>query len=138
MKETKKTIAIVDCETDPFAPDFLIKPFAIGFETPIATLIFGAMIVLNNSLRTSIRSKNDLSFMHTMAANSISSFSLNSWRRIHRQGLSTGDWCKSFSVNKNSETVTQLLIYHLPNSRKMKLIMQSLPVTSREAKQSGN
>jgi hypothetical protein len=34
MKETKKTIAIVDCETDPFAPDFLIKPFAIGFETP--------------------------------------------------------------------------------------------------------
>lgn len=34
MKETKKTIAIVDCETDPFAPDFLIKPFAIGFRTP--------------------------------------------------------------------------------------------------------
>jgi hypothetical protein len=34
MKETKKTIAIVDCETDPFAPDFLVKPFAIGFETP--------------------------------------------------------------------------------------------------------
>lgn len=34
MKEAKKTIAIVDCETDPFAPDFLVKPFAIGFETP--------------------------------------------------------------------------------------------------------
>jgi hypothetical protein len=34
MKETKKIIAIVDCETDPFLPDFLIKPFAIGFETP--------------------------------------------------------------------------------------------------------
>jgi hypothetical protein len=34
MKETKKTIAVVDCETDPFAPGFLIKPFAIGFETP--------------------------------------------------------------------------------------------------------
>lgn len=34
MKETKKTIAVVDCETDPFAPDFLIKPFAIGFRTP--------------------------------------------------------------------------------------------------------
>jgi DNA polymerase elongation subunit (family B) len=33
-KQTKKIIAVVDCETDPFAPDFLIKPFAIGFETP--------------------------------------------------------------------------------------------------------
>lgn len=33
LKETKKTIAVVDCETDPFAPDFLVKPFAIGFET---------------------------------------------------------------------------------------------------------
>jgi hypothetical protein len=33
MKEAKKRLAIVDCETDPFAPDFLIKPFAIGFET---------------------------------------------------------------------------------------------------------
>src|SRR6185369_10877560 len=30
----KKILAVVDCETDPFAPDFLIKPFAIGFETP--------------------------------------------------------------------------------------------------------
>lgn len=34
MKETKKQLAVVDCETDPFAPDFLVKPFAIGFETP--------------------------------------------------------------------------------------------------------
>jgi DNA polymerase elongation subunit (family B) len=33
MRATKKTIAVVDCETDPFAPGFLIKPFAIGFET---------------------------------------------------------------------------------------------------------
>ena len=40
MKETKKTIAIVDCETDPFAPDFLIKPFAIGFETPTTYIDF--------------------------------------------------------------------------------------------------
>lgn len=34
MKQTKKIIAVVDCETDPFAPDFLVKPFAVGFETP--------------------------------------------------------------------------------------------------------
>lgn len=34
LKRTKKTIAVVDCETDPFEPDFLVKPFAIGFETP--------------------------------------------------------------------------------------------------------
>jgi hypothetical protein len=40
MKETKKTIAIVDCETDPFAPDFLIQPFAIGFETPTTYIDF--------------------------------------------------------------------------------------------------
>lgn len=34
MKEAKKQIAIVDCETDPFEPDLVVKPFAIGFETP--------------------------------------------------------------------------------------------------------
>jgi hypothetical protein len=33
MRETKKTIAIVDCETDPFAPNFVVKPFAVGFDT---------------------------------------------------------------------------------------------------------
>lgn len=33
MKPTKKTIAVVDCETDPFAPGFLVKPFAVGFDT---------------------------------------------------------------------------------------------------------
>lgn len=33
-KETKKLIAVVDTETDPFAPGFLIKPFALGFRTP--------------------------------------------------------------------------------------------------------
>lgn len=40
MKETQKTIAIVDCETDPFAKGFLIKPFAIGFETPTSYIDF--------------------------------------------------------------------------------------------------
>jgi hypothetical protein len=30
MQATKKIIAVVDCETDPFAPNFLVKPFAIG------------------------------------------------------------------------------------------------------------
>jgi hypothetical protein len=34
LKKTKKTIAVVDCETDPFLPEFLVQPFAIGFETP--------------------------------------------------------------------------------------------------------
>lgn len=34
MKETKKIIAVVDCETDPFDHGYLVKPFAIGFETP--------------------------------------------------------------------------------------------------------
>lgn len=33
MKPTKKIIAVVDCETDPFAPHFIVKPFAIGFDT---------------------------------------------------------------------------------------------------------
>jgi hypothetical protein len=33
MKATKKRLAIVDCETDPFAEDFVVEPFAIGFET---------------------------------------------------------------------------------------------------------
>jgi hypothetical protein len=33
MQATKKIIAVVDCETDPFAPNFLVKPFAIGFDT---------------------------------------------------------------------------------------------------------
>lgn len=31
--QTKKRLAVVDCETDPFAPYFLIKPFAVGFWT---------------------------------------------------------------------------------------------------------
>lgn len=33
FKATKKVIAVVDCETDPFAPNFIVKPFAIGFDT---------------------------------------------------------------------------------------------------------
>lgn len=33
MKPTKKRIAVVDCETDPFAPSFVVAPFAIGFDT---------------------------------------------------------------------------------------------------------
>jgi hypothetical protein len=33
MKQTKKIIAVVDSETDPFAPQFVVKPFAIGFDT---------------------------------------------------------------------------------------------------------
>lgn len=32
-KPVKKRVAVVDCETDPFAPGFLIQPFAIGFLT---------------------------------------------------------------------------------------------------------
>lgn len=32
-KEIKKKIGFVDCETDPFAPHTLIKPFSIGFLT---------------------------------------------------------------------------------------------------------
>jgi hypothetical protein len=40
MKETKKTIAIVDCETDPFDHGSLVKPFAIGFETPTTYIDF--------------------------------------------------------------------------------------------------
>ncbi len=34
LQETKKIIAVVDTETDPFEPHFLIKPFAVGFRTP--------------------------------------------------------------------------------------------------------
>lgn len=33
MKVTKKTIAVVDCETDPFAKGLIVKPFTIGFDT---------------------------------------------------------------------------------------------------------
>jgi hypothetical protein len=34
MKDAKKIIAIVDCETDPFEHELVVRPFAIGFETP--------------------------------------------------------------------------------------------------------
>jgi hypothetical protein len=33
MKVTKKIIAVVDCETDPFEIGLVVKPFAIGFDT---------------------------------------------------------------------------------------------------------
>lgn len=33
FKATKKIIAVVDTETDPFAPGYLVKPFAVGFDT---------------------------------------------------------------------------------------------------------
>jgi hypothetical protein len=33
-KDTKKIIAVVDCETDPFDHGLIVKPFSIGFETP--------------------------------------------------------------------------------------------------------
>jgi len=33
MRQTKKTIAVVDCETDPFAIGEMVAPFAIGFDT---------------------------------------------------------------------------------------------------------
>lgn len=33
LKPTKKIIAVVDSETDPFAPDLIVKPFCIGFDT---------------------------------------------------------------------------------------------------------
>ncbi len=32
-KPITKRIAVVDCETDPFAPEYLIAPFAVGFLT---------------------------------------------------------------------------------------------------------
>lgn len=32
-KETKKIIAVVDCETDPFEHGVIVKPFSIGFDT---------------------------------------------------------------------------------------------------------
>jgi hypothetical protein len=33
LKPVTKRIAVVDCETDPFAPGFLIQPFSVGFLT---------------------------------------------------------------------------------------------------------
>jgi len=33
LKPTKKIIAVVDSETDPFEPNFIVKPFCIGFDT---------------------------------------------------------------------------------------------------------
>jgi hypothetical protein len=33
LKPTKKIIAVVDCETDPFAVGLHVKPFTIGFDT---------------------------------------------------------------------------------------------------------
>lgn len=33
MKPTRKTIAVVDCETDPFAHGIVVKPFSVGFDT---------------------------------------------------------------------------------------------------------
>ena len=33
MRHTKKTIAVVDCETDPFVIGEMVYPFAIGFDT---------------------------------------------------------------------------------------------------------
>jgi hypothetical protein len=33
LKQTKKEIAVVDCETDPFEYGTVVKPFAIGFDT---------------------------------------------------------------------------------------------------------
>jgi len=32
-KITKKEIAVVDTETDPFSPDLIVKPFTLGFRT---------------------------------------------------------------------------------------------------------
>jgi hypothetical protein len=40
MKEAKKIIAVVDCETDPFEHELVVKPFAIGFETPTSYIDF--------------------------------------------------------------------------------------------------
>jgi hypothetical protein len=50
MKPTKKIIAVVDCETDPFAPGFVVQPFASALIPATDTLIFGAMIASQNSL----------------------------------------------------------------------------------------
>ena len=33
LKPTKKIIAVVDTETDPFAKGFVVKPFCLGFDT---------------------------------------------------------------------------------------------------------
>jgi len=33
-RPTKKIIATVDTETDPFEPHFLVRPFSVGFRTP--------------------------------------------------------------------------------------------------------
>lgn len=33
MKPTRKTIAVVDCETDPFEYGLIVRPFSVGFDT---------------------------------------------------------------------------------------------------------